>query len=83
MTAAIPIDDTLKMELVPRSWRTLMSAVIIAVFNAAIAFSVQITGQLYDLGLYLLPFWFTLICYSIGTAMYAFFYKPEKRLQEK
>jgi MFS family permease len=83
MTAAIPIDGALQMEIVPRSWRTPMSAVITAVFNAALAISVQITGQLYDLGLYLLPFWFTLICYSIGTAMYAFFYKPEKRLHEK
>jgi MFS family permease len=83
MTAAIPIDGALQMEIVPRSWRTPMSAVITAVFNAALAVSVQITGQLYDLGLYLLPFWFTLICYGIGTAMYAFFYKPEKRLHEK
>jgi len=82
MTAAIPLDDALKMELVPRSWRTPMSAIIIAVFNASIALSVQITGQLYDLGLFLLPFWFTLICYSVGTALYAFFYKPEKRLSE-
>ena len=80
MTAAIPIDGALQMELVPRSWRTPMSAVITAVFNATLAISVQITGQLYDLGLYLLPFWFTLICYSVGTALYAFFYKPEKRL---
>ena len=83
MTAAIPIDDTLRMELVPRSWRMPTSAMITAVFNATIAFSVQITGQLYDLGLYLLPFWFTLICYAIGTALYAFFYKPEKRLTSK
>jgi MFS family permease len=80
MTAAIPIDGALQMELVPRSWRTPMSAAITAVFNATLAYSVQITGQLYDLGLYLLPFWFTLICYSVGTTLYAFFYKSEKRL---
>ncbi|MDO8055365.1 MAG: MFS transporter [Candidatus Hermodarchaeota archaeon] len=80
MQAAMPIDDALRMELVPRSWRTPTSAVITAVFNATIAFSVQITGQLYDLGLYLLPFWFTLICYTVGTVLYTFFIKPEKSL---
>ncbi len=80
MTAAIPIDGALQMELVPTSWRTHLSAMITFSFNLALAFSVQITGQLYDLGLYLLPFWFTLICYSIGTALYVIFYKPEKRL---
>ncbi|MFX0169965.1 MAG: MFS transporter [Candidatus Hodarchaeota archaeon] len=80
MTASIPIDGALQMELVPQSWRTHLSAVITFFFNAALAISAQITGQLYDLGLYLLPFWFTLICYSIATALYGFLYKPEKRL---
>jgi MFS family permease len=80
MTSAIPLDGSLQMELVPKSWRTHLSALIVFTFNIAIATSVQITGQLYDLGLYLLPFWFTLICYSIGTVLYALFYKTEKRL---
>jgi MFS family permease len=80
MTAGIPIDGALQMELVPISWRTHLSAMITFSFNFALAISVQITGQLYDLGFYLLPFWFTLICYSVGTILYFLFYKPEKRL---
>lgn len=81
MTAGIPIDSTLQMELMPESWRMHLSAIITFALNITWAISVQLTGQLYDLGLYLLPFWFTLICYTVGTVLYGvFFYKPEKQL---
>ena len=81
MNAAGPVDSTLRMELVPSSWRPNVSAVTGAAWNLAWSLSTQITGPLYDQGVYLLPFWFTLACYTGSTILYAlFFHDAERRL---
>jgi MFS family permease len=80
MNAAGPVDNTLRMELVPESWRPTMSAVSSFSWNFPWAISSLITGPLFDLQLYLVPFWFTLTSYSASTIVYAtFFWNIEKR----
>jgi len=80
MNASGPVDSTLRMELVPESWRPTMSAVSSFSWNFPWAISSLITGPLFDLQLYLIPFWFTLASYSASTIFYAmFFWNIEKR----
>ena len=87
MNAAGPVDGTLRMELVPESWRPTMSAVSSFSWNFPWAISSLITGPLFDLQLYLVPFWFTLTSYSASTLVYATFFwnieKRQRRTQEK
>jgi MFS family permease len=79
MNASGPVDNTLRMELVPESWRPTMSAVSSFSWNFPWAISSLITGPLFDLQLYLIPFWFTLTSYSASTIVYAiFFWNIEK-----
>ncbi|MFX1564122.1 MAG: MFS transporter [Promethearchaeota archaeon] len=74
MNATGPVDRTLRMELVPSNWRPNMSAVTGFSWNFPWAISTQLTGLLYDQGAYLIPFWFTLSCYSFSTLLYAIFF---------
>jgi len=81
MNAAQPVNSNLRMEMVPSSWRPNMSAINISARQLAWSLSTQITGPLYDQGIYLLPFWFTLVCYTGSTILYAlFFHDAERRL---
>jgi MFS family permease len=84
MNAAGPVDNTFRMEMVPESFRANMSAISSFAWNFPWAISTRITGPLFDLGLYLLPFWFTLTCYCSSTMLYAvFFWKAEKQPKMK
>jgi len=84
MNAGQPVNSNLRMELVPSSWRPNMSAINISARQLAWSLSTQITGPLYDQGVYLLPFWFTLACYTGSTILYAlFFHDAERRLAAK
>jgi MFS family permease len=79
-----PVDNSFKMEMVPHRWRAYLAAVSSFAWNFPWAISTQITGPLFDANLYLLPFWFTLVCYSTSTVLYGlFFRKSEKRLAEE
>ncbi len=75
MNAAMPVDNTLRMESVPRRWRANMSAISSFSWNLPWAISTQITGPLFDQGLYLVPFWFTFACYSFATLLYTIFFR--------
>lgn len=79
MNAAGPLDDTLRMELVSPGWRPRMSAAGGFAWNITWAFSTQVTGPLYDRSVFLLPFWFTLTCYSAGTLLYGLFFRRAER----
>ncbi|MHA2428829.1 MAG: MFS transporter [Candidatus Hermodarchaeia archaeon] len=80
MNAGGPVDRTLRMELTPEHWRPNMEAVTSFGWNFPWAFSTLVTGPLFDLELYLVPFWFTLTSYSAATVLYAaFFWNIEKR----
>jgi MFS family permease len=80
MNAGGPVDRALRMELTPEAYRSQMSAVSSFGWNLPWAFSTLVTGPLFDQGLYLIPFWFTLTSYSISTLLYAsFFWNIEKR----
>jgi MFS family permease len=79
MNAIGPLDDTLRMELVPATWRPRMSAAGTFAWNITWAFSTQVTGPLYDRSLYLLPFWFTLTCYSVAVLLYGLFFRGAER----
>ncbi len=83
MNASNPVNASLRMELVPSRWRPLMSSVHMAAMGFSRATSVQIAGQLFDQELYLLPFWFTLSCYTTSTILYGlFFLKAEEHLKD-
>lgn len=79
MNAAGPLDDTLRMELVPAKWRPGMSAAGGFAWNITWAFSTQVTGPLYDRSVFLLPFWFTLACYSLVVVLYGLFFRGAER----
>jgi MFS family permease len=80
MNAGGPVNAALRMELTPEEWRPNMEAVNMFAWNLPWAFSTLVTGPLYDLNLYLVPFWFTLTSYSASTVLYAaFFWNIEKR----
>ncbi|MFX1474977.1 MAG: MFS transporter [Promethearchaeota archaeon] len=79
-----PVDSGFKMEMVPHRWRAYLTSVNSFAWNFPWAISTQITGPLFDADLYLLPFWFTLACYSASTVLYAVFFRSsEKRLAEE
>ncbi|MFX1565705.1 MAG: MFS transporter [Promethearchaeota archaeon] len=84
MNASGPVDNALRMELTPESYRPHMSAVSSFAWNFPWAFSTLVTGPLFDQGLYLIPFWFTLTSYSASTVIYAaFFWNIEKRQKKR
>ncbi len=79
-----PVDNSFKMEMVPNRWRAYLTSVSSFAWSFPWAFSTQVTGPLFDADLYLLPFWYTLICYSTSTVLYwMFFRKSEKRLTKE
>jgi MFS family permease len=83
MNASAPVDRALRMELTPEAYRPQMSAISSFGWNFPWAFSTLVTGPLFDLGLYLIPFWFTLTSYSASIALYAvFFWNIEKRYRK-
>ncbi|MFX1576220.1 MAG: MFS transporter [Promethearchaeota archaeon] len=80
MNAAMPIGQTLRMELVPSSWRPNLQAFNSSAMSFGRATSVQFAGLLFDQGLYLIPFWLTLAFYGIQTILYSiFFWNAEKK----
>ncbi len=84
MNASGPVDNALRMELTPEAHRPQMSAVASFAWNFPWAFSTLVTGPLFDQGLYLIPFWFTLTSYSASTLFYlTFFWNIEKQQQKK
>jgi predicted MFS family arabinose efflux permease len=83
MNASGPVDRALRMELTPEAYRPQMSAVSSFGWNFPWAFSTLVTGPLFDQGLYLIPFWFTLTSYSISTVVYAAFFRNIEKRQRK
>jgi MFS family permease len=84
MNATMPIGQTLHMELVPSSWRPNLQALNSSAMSFGRATSVQFAGQLFDQGLYLIPFWLTLGFYSLQLVLYALFFRnAEKRRDEE
>jgi MFS family permease len=84
MNATMPVGQTLRMELVPSSWRPNLQALNSSAMSFGRATSVQFAGQLFDQGLYLIPFWLTLGFYSLQVVLYAlFFRKAEKQRDEE
>jgi len=81
MNASGPVDNALRMELTPEAYRPQMSAVSSFAWNFPWAFSTLVTGPLYDQGLYLIPFWFTLTSYSAATILYATFFRNIEKQQ--
>lgn len=80
MNAAMPIGQTLRMELVPSSWRPNLQALNSTAMSLGRATSVQFAGQFFDQSLYLFPFWLTLGFYGVQVALYAiFFWNAEKQ----
>jgi MFS family permease len=79
-----PVNNSFRMEMVPNHWRAYLSSVTSFAWNFPGVVSTQITGPLFDADLYLLPFWYTLICYSASTVLYwVFFRKSEQRLAKE
>ena len=84
MNAAMPIGQTLRMELVPSSWRPNLQAFNSSAMSFGRATSVQFAGQLFDQGLYLIPFWLTLGFYGLQIVLYTLFFRnAEKRRDEE
>ena len=83
MNAGGPVDRALRMELTPEVYRPQMSAITSFGWNFPWAFSTLVTGPLFDQGLYLIPFWFTLTSYSIATLLYASFFRNIEKRQRK
>jgi len=80
MNAAMPVGQTLRMELVPSSWRPNLQALNSSAMSVGRATSVQFAGQFFDQGLYLIPFWLTLGFYSVQVFLYGiFFWNAEKQ----
>jgi MFS family permease len=80
MNATMPVGQTLRMELVPSSWRPNLQALNSSAMSIGRATSVQFAGQFFDQGLYLIPFWLTLGFYSVQVFLYAiFFWNAEKQ----
>jgi MFS family permease len=79
MNAATPVDNALRMEMVPKNWRANMSAVTGFAWNLPWSLSTQVTGPLLDQGQYLLPFWFTFTSYAVSTILYGFFFRGAER----
>ena len=74
MNASNPVALALRMELTPPKKRAYMSAITTSTRNLSWGFSTRLTGPLYDQEQYLLPFWFTLICYTSSTILFAIFF---------
>ena len=84
MNATMPVGQTLRMELVPSSWRPNLQALNSSAMSFGRATSVQFAGQLFDQGLYLIPFWLTLGFYSLQIFLYTLFFRnAEKRRDEE
>ncbi|MFX1582410.1 MAG: MFS transporter [Promethearchaeota archaeon] len=83
MNAAMPIGQTLRMELVPTSWRPNLQAFNSAAMSFGRATSVQFAGQLFDQGLYLIPFWLTLGFYGLQTLLYSLFFWNAETQRDK
>ena len=79
MNAATPVDNTLRMELVPKNWRANLSAVTGFAWYLPWSLSTQVTGPLLDQGQYLVPFWFTFTSYGVSTALYGLFFAGSER----
>jgi len=79
MNAATPVDNTFRMEMVPKNWRANTSAVTGFAWNLPWSLSTQVTGPLLDQGQYLVPFWFTLTSYAASTVLYGVFFRGEER----
>jgi MFS family permease len=75
MNSGMPVGQTLRMELVPRRWRSNLAALNMSAMGFGRATSVQFAGQLFDQGQYLLPFWLTLVFYSTQVVLYAIFFR--------
>ena len=75
MNSGMPVGQTLRMELVPRRWRSNLAALNMSAQGFGRATSVQFAGQLFDKGQYLLPFWLTLIFYGSQVALYGIFFR--------
>jgi MFS family permease len=83
MNATMPVNQTLRMELVPSSWRSNIQALNSSAMSFGRATSVLYAGQLFDQDLFLLPFWLTLIFYASQTVLYGIFFQtPEKELTQ-
>lgn len=84
MNSGMPVGTTLRMELVPRRWRSNLAALNMSAQGFGRATSVQFAGQLFDQGEYLLPFWLTFGFYGSQVVLYALFFskldtKPSKK----
>jgi MFS family permease len=79
MNASNPMNNALRMELVPSRWRPNLNAVHTAAHRVTRSLSIQVTGPLFDQGQYLLPFWYTLGCYSVSTVLYWLFFRGAER----
>lgn len=82
MNAAMPIGQTLRMELVPSSWRPNLQAINSSAMSFGRATSVQFAGLLFDQGLYLIPFWMTLGFYGVQTILYSIFFWNAERQRD-
>lgn len=83
MNAAMPVGQTLRMELVPSSWRPNLQALNSSAMSLGRATSVQFAGQLFDQGLFLIPFWLTLVFYGIQTVLYTIFFWNAERQRDR
>ncbi|MFX1474233.1 MAG: MFS transporter [Promethearchaeota archaeon] len=79
MNASMPVNSALRMEIVPKGWRPNLNAIYSAADRLTRSFSTQVTGPLFDQGQYLLPFWYTLGCYSVSTVLYGLFFRGAER----
>ena len=75
MNSGMPVGQTLRMELVPRRWRSNLAALNMSAQGFGRATSVQFAGQFFDQGLYLLPFWLTLVFYGTQVVLYGIFFR--------
>jgi MFS family permease len=83
MNATMPIGQTLRMELVPSSWRPNLQALNSSAMSFGRATSVQFAGQLFDQGLYLIPFWLTLGFYSLQLVLYTLFFRNAEKHRDE
>ena len=84
MNASNPVGASFRMEIMPTRWRPNFAAAHTAVTQFGRSTSIQISGQLFDQGLFQLPFWYTLGLYSAGVTLYAlFFWRTEEELEEE
>ncbi len=78
MDGADPIAQSLQMAMVPEKKRPHMSAMQTGTLNLSLGLGAQVTGPLYDQGIYLISFSYTTICYLLSILAFVILFRRNR-----